>query len=181
MADSVREREILSRALPIARGLAQHFHVPVCEVRINQRIRYLRGRYRRHPVRTMPIIILSASEFTVDILLHEFAHHLQYCSSPNGINPFDQNGTCWEHHGREFFEELIRVTTAYYGEPSLYNWEETEIGQEQVLAWWELARRNGIKLEAKVYARGDDQPYLFEETHDEPIADKIAKRTSAGK
>jgi hypothetical protein len=153
-----RASEVLNNARSIVQKLAEHFNVPLCDVRTNQRIWFLRGRYRRNPTYdTDPRIILSVRAFTVDILLHEFAHHLQYCASPKGVNAYGPSGTCREPHGREFFDELLRVTTFYYGHPALYSWEKTEVSHPQLLVWWELARLEGVKIEAKIYPRGDSQ------------------------
>jgi len=182
--DKMSTREILSTALGIVHKLAEHFRVPPCEVRIHRGIQHLRGRYHA-PLRagdcdefascviyrsTKPRITLSLKAFTVDILLHEFAHHLQYCSVPEGVNPFDESAACYEHHGKEFFEELIRVTTAYYGDPARYDWRatEAEVHHDQVIELWAQAQREGIKLEPKIYPRGDRQPYLFKDSHDRP-------------
>jgi hypothetical protein len=150
--------EILNKARSIIQKLAEHFNVPLCDVRTNQRLWFLRGRYRRHPTYgTHPRIILSVRAFTVDILLHEFAHHLQYCSTPKGVDPFGPSGTCRDPHGREFFDELLSVTAFYYGDPALYDWEKTEASNKQLIAWWQQARREGVEIEAKIYPRAESQ------------------------
>jgi hypothetical protein len=66
-----------------------------------------------------PRIFLKIRTFKVDILLHEFAHHLQ------SLKYDDQHGELppgMEVHGKEFFDDLWRVSSHYYGDAGKYDW-----------------------------------------------------------
>ncbi len=116
------KKEVLAIAEPLVQQLAKccKSASPCPEVRacgqIGRNPDYL-GYYRYYT--TPPVISLRIRGFTIDTVLHEFAHHLQSLKygDARGEIPLEM-----EVHGKEFLEELWRVTSHYYGDAEKYCW-----------------------------------------------------------
>ncbi len=127
------KQEVLGKAQPLVRQLAKCFAVTCPEVHAVKRIdnsRYVLGRYLSSFPEEQPEILLRVDAFTIDILLHEFAHHLQTLRHGDkyGDLPSDV-----EAHGEEFFDQLWIVASHYYGNAEKYSWEWNEQGCPQTL------------------------------------------------
>jgi hypothetical protein len=116
------KKEVVAKALPLVQQLSRCFGVTCPEVRAYTQIAYVRGRYRRdtEPER----IELVVRHFATDVVLHEFAHHLQ-CLKYAAKEGAMADGI--ESHGAEFFQALLQVASHYYGDPELYDWDWTEV------------------------------------------------------
>lgn len=114
----------------IANQLSAHFGVRGVEVKF---IRGRRGWYSK-PNR-IAIGRNAWREHTIT-LLHEFAHHLEFCR--NGDQLAEKNVA----HGPFFVRCLFDVAEAYYGDPHQYPWR-TEYRQVQRI----YQKRHALKPE----------------------------------
>src|SRR6266850_952714 len=106
------KKEILATSRPLVQQLARCFNKGRCpEVKVYGRLVGLRGQYCSDF--DPPLIKLDVRSFAIDVVLHEFAHHLQSV----------KHGDATEAHGPEFFEALLLVANHYYGDPEMYDWE----------------------------------------------------------
>lgn len=57
-----------------------------------------------------------------DSVLHEFAHHLDWELHRDDLIAAWKRPTRFDHHGRRFQTLLMRVVSAWYGDPLKYCW-----------------------------------------------------------
>lgn len=87
---------------------------------------------------------VGGSEFGV---LHEFAHHLDFCR--NGLGPK-------RFHGEVFFKCLVEVVKAWFGDPVRYLWKyEYQVIQRRAFRAAYLAKPPKPKGKEKVYVKGE--------------------------
>jgi hypothetical protein len=108
------KKEILATSRPLVQQLAKCFNKGPCpEVRALDELSIADARGLYHSDFDPPQMQLKVRGFTIDVVLHEFAHHLQVVKHGEGT----------EEHGPEFFEALLLVANHYYGDPEIYDWE----------------------------------------------------------
>ena len=97
--------------------ICKHYRVPLPKLKVSSNI--LSGRYYPWPWRATISLGFRGPD-SLDDLLHELAHHLDY--TRNG-GPEKRNGKR-QPHGLRFRRTLWNLTVMYYGDPTVYNWEK---------------------------------------------------------
>jgi|SRR5579883_1547142 len=126
------KKEVLAVAQPLVQQLAKCFAAPCPHVHACREIALAEygktntlGLYTTD-IDEEPRILLRIDTFRVDIVLHEFAHHLQAMKYENRHGELPPE---MEVHGKEFFDELWQVASHYYGDAGNYDWmDEDECG-----------------------------------------------------
>ena len=112
--------------------LADHFKVPVPSLRYRRTDWNTGGMY--DPIKRR--ISTNGEESTV---IHEFAHHLDRLSNKPRRSPLPRfaphypQRTRNAHHDAPFRFALVKVATAWYGDPAKYAWARE---YKAVKAWW---------------------------------------------
>lgn len=131
MSPAVRDKDTVYGQLEeIVRLLASEFGVPMPGIRVSNSSRACYAYPTRHTHETFGHTILGRSPYgkitigirrqnqdLVDSVLHEFAHHLVVCRSPN------LKAAQRIHHKKMFYSCLVDVATAWYGDPAKYEWQ----------------------------------------------------------
>lgn len=123
--------EMTAESLPAAvKALAGYFRVPTPSVSIDARPN---RKSRAYPADNL--IVIAPRCWIERSLVHEFAHILAY---QEGREP---------GHGVDFFETLVRVCIAWYGDLTQYPWNQ------EYLSVWTSARDSGLTFKAWAHRR----------------------------